>query len=243
MRDCVATYKKRNGMDTKTVTIVIGSLLAALLVLSSIYMTVDQLSPSEDIPVAETTPQTAPGEAQKATESTQSPAPSEASAVPAEASPAAPAPAAPAKAPAVTPAPAVSAEAPAVAPAPAQAEPEKTFAELLAAADPEAGAKAAKKCAVCHTFKKGEPKRVGPNLYGIVGRPVGKNEGFSYSSAMAGHGGTWDYALLDCYLKDPKSCIPKNKMAFIGVKNNVERANLIAYLRNFNDAPPPLPAP
>lgn len=228
-------------MDTKTVTIVIGSVLAALLILFGINMTVDLLSSGEDIPAAETAQQTASGEAPKAAESAQNSAPSKAPAVPADA-------AAPAKAPAATPAPAVSAEAPAVAPAPvapapAPAKPKKTFAELLAGADPKAGAKVAKKCAVCHTFKKGEPKKIGPNLYGIVGRPVGKKEGFPYSPAMASHGGAWDYALLDCYLKDPRTCIPKNKMPFVGVKNDVERANLIAYLRNFNDAPPPLPAP
>lgn len=209
-------------MNTKTVTIVIGSVLVTLLVLYGINTAVDVTSPSEDLPVAENTQQAASGEAPKATESAQSPAPSGA-------------PAASAKAPEAAPA-------PAAAPTPAPAKPKKTFTELLASADPKAGAKVAKKCAVCHTFKKGEPKKIGPNLYGIVGRPVGKKEGFSYSPAMANHGGTWDYALLDCYLKDPRACIPKNKMPFAGVKNDVERANLIAYLRTFNDAPPPLPA-
>jgi cytochrome c len=124
----------------------------------------------------------------------------------------------------------------------APAEAGKPIGVLLASADPKAGEVSAKKCATCHTFEAGGPNKVGPNLHGIVGRPVGKHEGFSYSPATGGHGGNWDYELLNCYLADPKACIPGNKMAFAGLKKDTERADVIAYLRTITDNPPPLPA-
>jgi len=122
--------------------------------------------------------------------------------------------------------------------APAEAKPIEV---LLASADVKAGEVAAKKCATCHSFDAGGANKVGPNLHGILGRPVGKHEGFSYSPAVSGHGGNWDYALLNCYLTDPKACIPGNKMAFAGLKKDGERADVIAYLRSVTDNPPPLP--
>ncbi|WP_448189370.1 c-type cytochrome [Azospirillum sp. sgz301742] len=112
---------------------------------------------------------------------------------------------------------------------------------LLAKADAGAGQTAAKACAACHTFNKGEPAKVGPNLYGVVGGPKAHMQGFSYSDAIAKKGGQWGYEDLNQFLHDPKGYAPGTKMTFAGVKKDQERANIIAYLRSLSDNPPPLP--
>jgi cytochrome c len=109
---------------------------------------------------------------------------------------------------------------------------------LLASADSEAGKKVANKCTSCHSFDKGGPNRVGPNLYGVIGAPVGNKDGFKYSEAMKGKGGNWGYEELFQYLYNPKKYIPGNRMAFGGIKDDKELANLIAYLRSTHDNPP-----
>jgi cytochrome c len=123
--------------------------------------------------------------------------------------------------------------------APAEAQP---IGALLAAASAENGEKAAKKCAACHSFDKGGANKVGPNLYGVVNRPIASHEGFSYSEALTGKSGeTWDYEHLDQFLLNPKTYAPGTKMSFAGVSKDAERADLIAYLRSLADEPAPLP--
>lgn len=112
---------------------------------------------------------------------------------------------------------------------------------LLASANVENGKTIFKKCAVCHDATKGGANKVGPNLYGIVGHPVGKTAGFAYSSAMAGHGGSWDYHTLNTYLHKPREVVPGTKMAFAGLSKAQDRADVVAYLRQQADAPAPLP--
>jgi cytochrome c len=114
---------------------------------------------------------------------------------------------------------------------------------LLAAADPARGERTAQVCAACHSFDQGGPNRVGPNLWGVVGRPVGSHAGFAYSAAVKGHGGAWTYEELDRYLTSPARDIPGNKMAFSGLRNPRDRANLLAYLASLSPAAPPFPAP
>ncbi len=164
---------------------------------------------------------------------TESSAPAEPAPAPADA--AAPAPAAPVVAQNETTAPAPApAAAPAAAPAEAPAAAPAAAPDAAGAGDPVKGATFAKRCGACHNFVKDGPNVVGPNLYGVVGRPVASHPGFNYSDAMktfGADGKTWDEATLSTYLADPKALVPGNKMAFPGVKNDADRANVIAYLK------------
>jgi cytochrome c len=120
-------------------------------------------------------------------------------------------------------------------------EPEKPLAELLAAATPEAGQKVAQKCVSCHSFDKGGPNKVGPNLYDVVGRKPGTHAGYQYSDAIKGLKDDWDYEHLYKYLSNPATYAKGTKMAFRLAKSD-ERANVIVYLRTLSESPKPLPA-
>lgn len=96
------------------------------------------------------------------------------------------------------------------------------------------GEKVFKKCKACHTVDEGGKNKVGPNLFGIVGKAAGGVEGFKYSKALmeAAEGGlVWDEANLDAFLKKPKKFLKKTKMSFGGIKKDEQRANLIEYLK------------
>lgn len=115
------------------------------------------------------------------------------------------------------------------------------IAPLLAKADPANGAKIARICHTCHDFTKGGPNRIGPNLWGIVGDKQAHMPTFSYSAAVSKLGGTWTYVELNKFLYSPKAYAPGTKMTFAGLKNDQQRADVIAWLRTQNDNPPPLP--
>jgi cytochrome c len=118
------------------------------------------------------------------------------------------------------------------------------IAALLAAGNAAHGADVAKKCAVCHSFDKGGPNLIGPNLYGVIGRKVASHEGYEYSDALKAKGGTWDYAMLDHMIENPNAFAPGTKMAlFPGLPDAKERADVILFLREKSDSPPPLPEP
>ncbi|NMM43830.1 cytochrome c family protein [Rhodospirillaceae bacterium KN72] len=112
---------------------------------------------------------------------------------------------------------------------------------MLASADVGKGEKVAKKCVACHDFTPGGPHKVGPNLYGLLNEPQGQRDGFSYSDAVAGLGGTWSYDELNHFLYDPSGYAPGTKMSFKGVRKDEDRADLIAYLRTLAQSPAPLP--
>lgn len=104
----------------------------------------------------------------------------------------------------------------------------------LDAGDAVAGAKVFKKCMACHSIVAADGNKIGPNLHGLIGRKVGTAEGFNYSDVMkaAGEAGTvWDEATIEKYLRDPKTFMPKNKMAFAGIKKDADLANVLAYLK------------
>jgi len=113
----------------------------------------------------------------------------------------------------------------------------------LASADPTKGEQVFKKCAACHNADKGGANALGPNLWGVLGEPIGKGAGgFAFSDALSGKGGNWDWDNLSTWLANPKKFAPGTKMTFAGLGNPEDRANLIAFLNAHSDAPLPLPA-
>jgi cytochrome c len=125
----------------------------------------------------------------------------------------------------------------------AKAAPEPTvpIETLLASATVERGQASAKKCVACHTFEKGGPNRVGPNLWGIVGRDKAHVSGFNYSGPMKSQTGKWTIDDLNRYLINPKAMVPGTNMNFAGIPRASERADLLVFLNSLADSPAPLP--
>jgi len=104
------------------------------------------------------------------------------------------------------------------------------LADLMKIADADRGAKIFKKCASCHNVQKGEGSKVGPALYGVVGRAKGTFAGFSYSDGLKTKGGVWDRESINQFITKPKDYISETKMAFAGLKKPQDRADVIIYL-------------
>ncbi len=129
----------------------------------------------------------------------------------------------------------------------AAAKAETPIAQLLQKADAKVGETIFKKCQACHSGEKGGPNKVGPDLWGIVDRPVAEHEGFAYSAGMKdfSKGGSerWTYDHLYHFLAAPKKFVAGTAMGFAGLPKEEDRANVIAYLRTLADTQVPLPDP
>lgn len=127
--------------------------------------------------------------------------------------------------------------------APAAAPTVEPIAPLLAAASVDNGRAVAQRlCASCHNFAQGGPNGVGPNLWGVVGGPHAHVQGFNYSAAMrALSDKPWDYEALNAFLLRPSAAIQGTRMAFAGIGNAGQRADVIVFLRSLDANPKPLP--
>ena len=113
----------------------------------------------------------------------------------------------------------------------------------MATADVVAGEASSKKCTSCHSFEKGGASKTGPNLWNVLGGPVGHSADFTYSLALQGmKGKKWGFNEMSEFLANPKKYAPGTRMGFAGIRKPEERANLIAYLRSLSDSPIAVPA-
>jgi len=112
--------------------------------------------------------------------------------------------------------------------------------ELLASASISDGEKIFKKCTACHSIAKGGKNKIGPALWGVIGRKAGSISDYKYSKAMTDHGKTWSFQEMDGFLIKPKDWIKGTKMAFAGLKKETDRAAVILYMNKNSDNPLPL---
>lgn len=112
---------------------------------------------------------------------------------------------------------------------------------MMAKADPKKGEAAMKACATCHSFDKGGAAKVGPPLYGVLGRAVGKVEGFGYSDGLKAKGGNWTFEAVNSFIENPKAYAAGTKMSYPGLPDAMKRAEILSYLNTLSDAPLPMP--
>ena len=112
---------------------------------------------------------------------------------------------------------------------------------LLASASIDEGKKTFKKCAACHSVSKGGGNKIGPALWGVIGRQSGSIDNYKYSKSMAAHSKVWSFEEMNNFLIKPKDWIKGTKMSFAGLKKETERAAVIIYLNKNSDNPLPLP--
>ena len=137
---------------------------------------------------------------------------------------------------------AVKEEQPAGGAAPAAA-PEEPIENVLATASVDHGAQVAKQCGACHNFQEGQGAKVGPDLYGVVGRPIASVAGFNYSAALKAKTGSWTFDALNTWLTKPSAYAPGTAMTFAGITSEKQRADVIDYLDSLSANPVPLPKP
>ena len=111
---------------------------------------------------------------------------------------------------------------------------------LFASTSVDDGAKVFKKCTACHSIAQGGGNKIGPALWGVLGRKAGSISDYKYSKAMAAHGKTWSFDEMNSFLIKPKDWIKGTKMSFAGLKNAKDRAAVILYMNENTDNPLPL---
>jgi len=111
---------------------------------------------------------------------------------------------------------------------------------LFASVSAGDGEKIFKKCAACHSIAQGGGNKIGPALWGVLGRKAGAVANYKYSKAIIAHGKPWSFEEMDGFLKKPKDWIKGTKMSFAGLKNEKERAAIILYMNQNTDNPLPL---
>ena len=111
---------------------------------------------------------------------------------------------------------------------------------LFASASAAEGAKVFKKCAACHSIAEDGGNKIGPALWGVLGRPAGSIPDYKYSKAMAAHGKNWSFEEMNGFLIKPKDWIKGTKMSFVGLKKAKERAAVILYMNENTNSPLPL---
>ncbi len=112
---------------------------------------------------------------------------------------------------------------------------------LLALGSIDHGKIVFKKCAACHSVSKGGSNKIGPALWGVIGRKAGSIGDFKYSKAMSEFGKSWDFEAMNTFLIKPKDYVKGTKMAYAGLKKGKDRASIILYLNEQGDYPLPLP--
>ncbi|MBK1695944.1 c-type cytochrome [Rhodovibrio salinarum] len=117
------------------------------------------------------------------------------------------------------------------------------LATLLANASASEGESGVRACQACHSFEEGGANKVGPHLFNVVGREIASVDGFGYSSALKGKEGEWTYKKLDAWLENPSGWASGTSMSYPGIKDAEKRADVILYLREQSNNPPPLPEP
>ena len=111
---------------------------------------------------------------------------------------------------------------------------------LFASTNAADGEKIFKKCAACHSIAQDGGNKIGPALWGVLGRKAGNVPEYKYSKAMAAHGKPWSFEEMNGFLLKPKDWVKGTKMSFAGLKNEKERAAVILYMNENTDNPLPL---
>ena len=111
---------------------------------------------------------------------------------------------------------------------------------LFASTSATDGEKVFKKCAACHSITKGGANKIGPALWGILGRKAGSLSDYNYSKAMVAYGKQWSFEQMNGFLTKPKEWVKGTKMSYAGLKNAKDRAALILYMNENTDSPLPV---